>query len=86
MKQLELFPRYRALPAKMSVTVEPWGFPLEVFYDFDEGDAPTLTNPGTEPFCVILEAHVGGVDIYEMLKDAQILQLEEYVLRAMGVR
>ena len=86
MRQLELFPTYRALPARMSVTLEPWGFPMEVFYDFDEGDAPTLTSPGTEPFCVILETHVGGVDIYEMLHEHQILRLEEAVLRAMGVR
>lgn len=86
MKQLELFPRYRALPSNMSVEVSPWGFPVEVFYDFDEGDAPTLTSPGAEPYCVILEAHVGGVDIYDMLENEQILRLEEAVLRAMGVR
>lgn len=86
MKQLELFPRYRALPANMSVTVDPWGFDIRVVYDFDEGDAPTLTSPGCEPYCVILEAHVGGVDIYEMLGEHQILRLEEQVMRAMGVR
>lgn len=86
MQQLELFPLPSRQQQPMSVTLEPWGFPMEVFYDFDEGDAPTLTSPGTEPFCVILETHVGGVDIYEMLHEHQILRLEEAVLRAMGVR
>lgn len=86
MKQLELFPTYRALPANMSVTVDPWGFDIHTVYDFDEGEPPTLTSPGTEPFCVILEAHVGGVDIYDMLDEHQILRLEEQVMRAMGVR
>lgn len=86
MRQLELFPLPSRQQQPMSTQVEPWGFPVEVFYDFDEGDAPTLTSPGTEPFCVILEAHVGGVDIYEMLHEHQILRLEEAVLRAMGVR
>lgn len=86
MQQLELFPRYRALPANMFVTVEPWGFPVTVVYDYDEGEPATWDHPGAEPYCVILEAHVGGVDIYDMLENEQILRLEEAVLRAMGVR
>lgn len=86
MKQLELFPTYRARPANMFVTVEPWGFPVTVFYDFDEGEPRTWEHPGHDAYCVILEAHVGGVDIYDMLENEQILRLEEHVLRAMGVR
>ena len=86
MKQLELFLSVPAQQRPMSVTVTPWDFPVEVFFDFDEGEPPTLTSPGCEPFCVILETHVGGVDIYEMLHEHQILRLEEAVLRAMGVR
>ena len=86
MKQLELFPLPLRQQQPWSVTVDPWGFPMEVFYDFDEGEPPTLTSPGCEPYCVILETHVGGVDIYDMLDEHQILRLEEAVLRAMGVR
>lgn len=86
MKQLELFPLPLRQQQPMSTQVEPWGFPVTVVYDFDEGEPPTLTSPGCEPYCVILKAHVGGADIYEMLTDGQILRLEEAVLRAMGVR
>lgn len=68
---------------RMSVKVDPWGFPVEVFYDYDEGEPSTWDHPGAEPYCVILEAHVGGCDIYEMLDEHQILRLEESVLRAM---
>lgn len=86
MKQLELFPLPIRQQQPMSVTVTPWDFPVAVFFDFDEGEPPTLTSPGCEPYCVVLAAHVGGVDVYEMLHEHQILRLEEAVLRAMGVR
>jgi hypothetical protein len=62
--------------------VRPWGFDIDVEVDIDEGEPPTMTSPGVDPFVIILSAKVGGVEIYEMLGDAQLLRLEAAVGRA----
>ncbi len=62
--------------------VKPWGFDIDVEVDIDEGEPPTLHHPGAEPYCVILSAKVGGVEIYEMLDNAQLIRLEQAVMRA----
>ena len=86
MKQLELFPTLRQPIQPMSTAVQPWGFPVEVFYEFDEGEPPAWDHPGCEPYVVVEAAKIGGVDVYDMLTNEQIERLEDYVLRAMGVR
>ena len=61
--------------------VKPWGFDIDVDYELDEGELPGPLNPGVDPFVIILSAKVGGVEIYEMLGDAQLLRLEAAVGR-----
>lgn len=65
--------------------VKPWGFDIDVDFELDEGEPPTMTSPGCDPFVIILSAKVGGVEIYEMLGDAQLLRLEAAVGRTCGL-
>jgi len=62
--------------------VRPWGFDIDVDFELDEGEPPTMTSPGYDPFVIILSAKVGGIEIYEMLGDAQLMRLEAAVMRA----
>jgi hypothetical protein len=62
--------------------VKPWGFDIDVDFELDEGELPGPLNPGVDPFVIILSAKVGGIEIYEMLGDAQLLRLEAAVGRA----
>lgn len=65
--------------------VKPWGFDIDVDFELDEGELPGPLNPGVDPFVIILSAKVGGVEIYEMLDDAQLLRLEAAVGRACNI-
>lgn len=65
--------------------VKPWGFDIDVEFELDEGELPGPLNPGCDPFVIILSAKVGGVEIYEMLGDAQLLRLEAAVGRACNI-
>jgi hypothetical protein len=65
--------------------VKPWGFDIDVDFELDEGELPGPLNPGVDPFVIILSAKVGGVEIYEMLGDAQLLRLEAAVGRACNI-
>lgn len=62
--------------------VRPWGFDIDVDFELDEGELPGPLNPGVEPYCVILSAKVGGIEVYEMLDNAQLMRLEAAVMRA----
>lgn len=76
------------LPATHHATVSPWGFDINITFEFDPGEPDTWEHPGYAPYAVIERAvvgGVGGVDIYEMLTSEQLARLEEHALRAMGV-
>jgi hypothetical protein len=65
--------------------VEPWGFPMECEYEFEEGEAPILgpngfEHPGCPDNAVLLSCTVAGVDITEMLSNAQTERLEDAIL------
>jgi hypothetical protein len=70
--------------AKTAV-VQPYGFPMECEYEYDEGEAPIywpteLAHPGCPPNAELMACRVGGVDIYEMLKHEQIERIEDAIL------
>ena len=69
-----------------SATVAPYDFPMEVTYEYDEGEAPIfwpteLAHPGSPPNAVLLSCKVGGVEIYEMLSSSQIERIEDEILQ-----
>jgi hypothetical protein len=70
-----------------SMIVAPWDFSIRAVYEYDEGEAPIWSpleraHPGTPPNAQLLEAWVGGVDIYEMLRPEQIERLEDAILES----
>ena len=72
-----------------TATVRPWGFDIDVTFDYDPGEAPVYAlppdaHPGSDPFTVIMQAKIAGVEVYDMLGDKQLRVLEEHALRAMG--
>lgn len=65
--------------------VSPWGFRMEVEYDYQPGERsinwPTdLAHPGSPANAVLVSCKVGGVEIYDMLDSDQIERIEEAVL------
>ena len=82
MKQLELFP---TVSQPTGILVRPWGFDMDVEVELDEGEPPGPLNPGVDPFIIVLSVKVGGVEIYEMLNDTQLLRIEAAVGRACGL-
>jgi hypothetical protein len=65
--------------------VQVWGFPMEVSYEFEEGEAPILgpngfEHPGCPDNAVLLSCTVGGVDITEMLSNSQQTRIEDAIL------
>lgn len=76
------------LPAVHHATVSPWGFDINITFEFDPGEPDTWDHPGYAPYAVIERAvvsGVGGVNIYDMLTSEQLARLEEHALRAVGV-
>lgn len=65
--------------------VNPWGFDMDVEVELDEGEPPGPMNPGVDPFVIVLSVKVGGVEVYEMLNDTQLLRIEAAVGRACGL-
>ena len=69
-----------------STIVRPWGFDIEVTYDFEAGE-PAIYWPtehahrGTAPAVFLQTAHVGGVNIFDMLDSEQIKRIEDDILR-----
>jgi hypothetical protein len=71
-----------------TTTVAPYDFPMEVQYEYDEGEAPIFwpteqAHPGSPPNAILLSCKVGGVEIYEMLSSSQIERIEEAILDEM---
>ena len=71
-------------PSQHTASIGPWGFDMEVVYEYDPGEEAVLwgdyPHPGSPANCSLVTASVGGVDITEMLVDRQILRIEEKLL------
>ncbi len=69
-------------------TVEPYGFPMDVTYEYQEGEAAVLwgnfPHPGSPAHCAVLTCLVGGVDIVDMLNDKQTARIEDAILEGMA--
>jgi hypothetical protein len=62
-------------------TVSPWDFPIEVTAETEIPEPQTYTHPGCGWSIVVVRACVGGIDIYEMLTNAQIERIESAIAR-----
>lgn len=72
---------------KTKVTVEPFGFPMEVVAWIDKGEPPILfptdrAHPGCAPYADIDSVWVREVNIYDILSQRQLDTVGEAVLRA----
>ena len=68
-------------PGQHTTTVDVWGFPMLVTYEYDPGEPcvmwPTeAAHPGSPAGCSVESVLVGGVDILEMLNDKQHEHIE----------
>ena len=54
-----------------TAVVSPYGFPMEVTFEYFDGEAPTQDHPGAPDDCQILSCRVGGIDINDMLSPVQ---------------
>lgn len=64
-----------------TTTVFPWGFPMEVTFEWDEGESPIFwpterSHPGSPPNAELLECYVGGVSIMRMLTADLLIKIE----------
>lgn len=59
-----------------TTTVSPWGFPMEVTFEWDEGEPRTFSHPGSPPNAELLECYVGGVSIMRMLTADLLIKIE----------
>lgn len=66
----------------IEITVSPWDFDIEVLAIVDHGEPATWDHPGWPLDCSLGAARIGGVNVYDMLTDAQLTRLEEAVMRA----
>ena len=72
-------------PRAHSTVVSPYDFPMEVEYEYDEGEPPIIAygefdHPGSPANATLMSCKVGGVEIYEMLSSSQIERIEEEIL------
>lgn len=65
-----------------TISIDIWGFDMEVSYEYQEEIAGTWDEPGEREHCDVHSVLVGGVDIYEMLSGKQLARIEEATLRA----
>lgn len=83
-----------ALPVRLSspyartMVVEPYGFPMLVEFEYQEGESaifwPTeFAHPGSPDNAVLLSCKVGGVDLMDMLSSKQVDRIEEAILEAL---
>lgn len=75
-------------PYSHTAIVSPYGFPMEVEYEYDEGEAPILgdlefAHPGYPPNASLLSCRIGGHEVYDMLSPQQIETIEEAILRTL---
>lgn len=69
-----------------SVTeVSPWGFPMSVHADIEPGKGSTFDDPGYGPEVCISSVYVGGINVYRMLDNDQLIRIEESIIRALDL-
>lgn len=78
-------PARKQAPRYPITTVNPFGFDMDVAYDYDAGELPILfgdnAHPGSAPMAEVMEVWVGGVDISDMLTEGQRARIEEEIIR-----
>ena len=62
-------------------TVSPWDFPIEVTAETETPEPATYTEPGCGWSIVVVRVCVGGINIYDMLTNAQIERIEAAIAR-----
>lgn len=72
-------------PYARTITVAPYGFPMECEYEYDGGEVPIFwpiehAYPGSPPNASLLTCRIGGVEVYDMLKHEQIERIEDAIL------
>ena len=65
--------------------VSPWGFPMSVHADIEPGQGATFDDPGYGPEVCISSVFVGGINIVDMLDNAQLQRLEEAIIRELDL-
>lgn len=79
-------PRLR--PGEHCATIAPWGFDMEVVYEYYEAEPAVLWGdnpyPGAPSYCSIGSVSVGGVEITDMLNDKQYDFIEAALLQEHG--
>jgi hypothetical protein len=73
---------------QLSTIVSPYDFPMEVSFEYDEGESPILwptelAHPGAPSNVVLLSCVVGGVDLMDMLSSQQVDRIEAAILDQM---
>lgn len=68
-----------------TATVSPYDFDMVCGYEYDPGEPaifwPTdLAHPGSPPEVQLLSCFVGGVNIFDMLSNAQITRIEDCIV------
>jgi len=59
------------------------GVDMECYVDYEEEEEATFDDPGTPEYVQVFHAHVGGVDVIDLLSDSVIDEIEEKALEAM---
>jgi hypothetical protein len=71
------------------VTLNVWGFPMEVIYEYEEGEPPVMwgdnAHPGHPPEITIFAVYAGGVagvgsaNIVDALSSTKIARIQELI-------
>jgi hypothetical protein len=69
-----------------TTSVSPWGFRMEVEYEYDPGEAPIYwptdrAHPGSPPNAALMACRINGQDVMDMLTSGQIERLEDAILQ-----
>lgn len=74
-------------PFSLTAEVNPYDLaqPMVCEYEYEEGESPIFwpterAHPGSPGGVQLLTCSVGGVDLYPMLKEEQIEQIEDALL------
>ena len=78
-------------PAYPTATVTAWDIDFTCSYDYFPGEAPVLwpadrAYPGEPAYTSIFDCFVGGVNVYEMLTEAQITRIEDAITEQVNDR
>lgn len=85
---LSVVPSRRLRLGEHRATIAPWGFDMEVVYEYYEAEPAVLWGdnpyPGAPSYCSIDTVSVGGVEITDMLNDKQHDFIEAALLQEHG--